>query len=86
MAMGGVKTMSIIQSGKTLQNSLTAESVEDRASQIKCLIRERRRLALAYRRSRNEVDREHLERIDHELAAYNIDIPAILQSVARRKT
>lgn len=86
MAMGGVKTMSIIQSGKTLQNSLTAESVEDRASQVKGLIRERRRLALAYRRSRNEVDREHLERIDHELAKYNIDIPAIQQSVARRRT
>lgn len=60
MAMGGLKTMSITQSGKTLHNSLTAESVEDRVSQVKGLIRERRRLALAYRRSRNEVDRDQL--------------------------
>jgi hypothetical protein len=63
-----------------------AESDEDRASQVKGLIRERRRIALAYRRSRSEVDRDHLARIDRELTAFNIDIPAILESVARRKT
>ncbi|WP_296810575.1 hypothetical protein [Thiocapsa sp.] len=38
------------------------------------------------RRSQSEVDRDRLERLDRELAGYNIDIPANQQSVARRKT
>ncbi|RKT44561.1 hypothetical protein [Thiocapsa rosea] len=84
--MGRLKTTSINRSENILPNHAAAESVEDSTSQVKGLIRERRRIALAYRRSQSEIDRERLERIDRELAGYNIDIPAILQSVARRKT
>ncbi|CRI64396.1 hypothetical protein THIOKS11930002 [Thiocapsa sp. KS1] len=84
--MGQLKSTSITRSKNNRPNHPMAESVEDRLSQVKGLIRERRRLALAYRRSRNEIDRDHLERIDRELAEYNIDIPAIQQSVARRRT
>ena len=84
--MGRLKTNSIIRKGNSLPNRPMAESVEDRVSQVKGLIRERRRTALAYRRSQSEVDRDLLEKIDHELAGYNIDIPAIQQCVARRKS
>jgi hypothetical protein len=72
--------------GNILPNQSMAESVDAPVSQVTGLIRERRRIALAYRRSRSEVDRDHLARIDRELTAFNIDIPAILESVARRKT
>lgn len=62
------------------------ESVEDRVSQVMALIRERRRIALACRRSQGDVDRNRLARIDCELAGHSIEIPAIQQSVPRRKT
>ena len=84
--MNRLKTNTIIQSGYIQPTPPMAESAEDRALQVKGLIRERRRVGLAYRRSQSEVDRDHLERIDRELVAYDIDIPAIQQSVARRKT
>jgi hypothetical protein len=74
------------QGTSPLRNQPMAESPEERMSQVKGLIRERRRLALAYRRTRSQDDRDRLDLIDHELAGYNIDIPAILQSVARRKS
>ena len=50
------------------------------------LIRERRRVALAYRRSQSNSDRQRLKDIDQELARFNIDIPAILELVAQRRT
>jgi hypothetical protein len=84
--MGRLKAKPISQSDNILPNLPMAESIEDRVSQVKGLIRERRRIALAYRRSQGEFDRDQLERIDHALAGYNIDIPAVQQSVARRKT
>ncbi len=64
-----------------------AESLEleHRISPIKDLIRKRRRFALAYRRSQSDIGRRRLAEIDHELASYNIDIPAVLQRVAQRK-
>lgn len=84
--MGRPNTKSIVRKGNTLPNPRMSESVEDRVSQVKGLIRERRRIALAYRRSQSDVDRDRLARIDRELAGHNIDIPAIQQYVARRKT
>ncbi|MBK1716944.1 hypothetical protein CKO27_04620 [Thiocystis violacea] len=62
-----------------------AESLAPRILQAKELIRERRRIALAYRRSQSDFDRDRLEIIDHELASHNIDIPAIQRCVAQRK-
>ncbi|MCF7976631.1 MAG: hypothetical protein K9L82_01185 [Chromatiaceae bacterium] len=53
-------------------------------ARTKELIRERRRVALAYRRSQSDSDRQRLKDIDQELARFNIDIPAILQLVAQR--
>jgi hypothetical protein len=84
--MGRLKINSIIPKVNILPHRPMADSVDDRVSQVKGLIRARRRTALAYRRSQSEVDRDHLEKIDHELAAYNIDIPAVQQCVARRKS
>jgi putative NADH-flavin reductase len=62
-----------------------ADSVAARASQVKTLIRERRRLALTFRRTQDERDRAELEHIDQELAQHQIDIPAIQEQVAMRK-
>ncbi len=62
-----------------------AESVAARASQVKALIRERRKIALTFRRTQDERDRAELEHIDHELAQHQIDIPAIQEQVAMRK-
>jgi putative NADH-flavin reductase len=61
------------------------ESVAARASQVKALIRERRKIALTFRRTQDERDRAELERIDRELAQHQIDIPAIQEQIARRK-
>ena len=41
-----------------------AESVAARASQVKALIRERRKIALTFRRTQDERDRAELEHID----------------------
>ena len=62
-----------------------ADSVATRASQVKTLIRERRKIALTFRRTQDECDRAELEKIDHELAQHHIDIPAIQEQVAMRK-
>lgn len=61
------------------------ESVAARASQVKALIRERRKIALAFRRTRDAGDRIALEHIDQELAKHHIDIPAIQEQVAMRR-
>jgi len=61
------------------------ESVAARASQVKALIRERRKIALTFRRTQDERDRAELEHIDRELAQHQIDIPAIQEQVAMRK-
>lgn len=63
-----------------------AESGEPRVPPVRDLIRKRRAVALAYRRMQSEADRRRLEEIDHELASYNIDIPAVQHRVAQRKT
>jgi putative NADH-flavin reductase len=55
------------------------------ASQVKALIRERRKIALTFRRTRSESDRAELEQVDQELAKHDIDIPAIKKQVAQRK-
>ena len=62
--MGRLKMTTITRSENIQPNHPAAGSVEDSASQVKGLIRERRRIALAYRRSQSEVDRDRLERID----------------------
>ena len=62
-----------------------ADSVAARASQVKALIRERRKIALTFRRTQDERDRAELEHIDQELARHQIDIPAIQEQVAMRK-
>ena len=62
-----------------------ADSVAARASQVKALIRERRKIALTFRRTQDKRDRAELEHIDQELAQHHIDIPAIQQQVAMRK-
>jgi len=55
-------------------------------SHLKELVRQRRRIALAYRRSQSDGNRRRLEIIDRELSGYNIDIPGIQHLVAHRKT
>ena len=62
-----------------------AEAVTAGASRVKTLIRERRRIALTFRRTQNERDRAELERIDQELAKHGIDIPAIQERTEMRK-
>jgi len=62
-----------------------ADSVAARASQVKTLIRKRRKTALTFRRTQDERDRAELEHIDQELAQHCIDIPAIQEQVAMRK-
>jgi putative NADH-flavin reductase len=62
-----------------------ADSVAARASQVKDLIRERRRIAPTFRRTQDERDRAELEQVDQELAEHHIDIPAIQEQVAMRK-
>jgi putative NADH-flavin reductase len=62
-----------------------ADPVAARASQVKALIRERRKIALTFRRTQDERDRAELEHIDRELAQHQIDIPAIQEQIARRK-
>ena len=62
-----------------------ADSVAAPTSQVKTLIRERRKIALTFRRTQDERDRAELEHIDHELAQHHIDIPAIKEQVAMRK-
>lgn len=62
-----------------------ADSVTARASQVKALIRERRKIALMFRRTQDARDRAELEQIDQELAQHHIDIPAIQEQVAMRK-
>ena len=63
--------------GNLLPHSRIAASVADRAAQVAPLILKRRRIALAYRRTRSDEYRLELEQIDHALACHNIDIPAI---------
>lgn len=46
-------------------------------SHLKELIHQRRRVALAYRRSPSAGNHRRLEEIDQELARYNIDLPGI---------
>jgi predicted DNA-binding transcriptional regulator YafY len=62
-----------------------AETPAPRIAAVSDLIRQRRRIALCYRRSRSEAELHQLRDIDHQLAAYNIDIPAIEHRVAQRK-
>lgn len=76
----------IEQSPSLRPNRPSAESIKRPVSPVKELIRKRRRIAMSYRRSQSEIDRYHLEAIDHELASYNIDIPAVQHCVAQRKT
>ena len=55
-------------------------------SHLKELIHQRRRVALAYRRSQSASDHRRLEDIDQELAGYNIDLPGIQHWVSQQKT
>ncbi len=55
-------------------------------SHLKALIHQRRRVALAYRRSQSVSDQHRLEDIDQELAHFNIDLPGIQHWVSQRKT
>ena len=71
--------------GIRLLTSRIGESVAARASQVKTLIRKRRKIALTFRRTQDARDRAELEQIDQELAQHHIDIPAIQAKVAMRK-
>ena len=62
-----------------------ADSDAARASQVKALMRERRKVAVTFSRTQDEHDRAELVRIDQELAQHHIDIPAIQEQVAMRK-
>lgn len=55
-------------------------------SHLKELIHQRRRVALAYRRSQSARDQRRLEDIDQELTRYNIDLPGIQHWVLQQKT
>jgi hypothetical protein len=72
--------------GRILRSSPILESVENRVRQVGDLLRERRRLALAFKRTGDEAYLSELREKDNALAEYRIDIPAIAKRRAVRKT
>jgi hypothetical protein len=72
--------------GRILRSSPIFESVENRVRQVGDLLRERRRLALAFKRTGDEAYLSELIEKDIALAAHRIDIPAIAKQRAVRKT
>lgn len=72
--------------GNILHGGPIAESVENRARQVGDLLRARRKLALAYKRTQDEACRAELQEMDHTLAEFRIDIPAITERLAVRRT
>lgn len=63
--------------GNLLPRTGVGVAVARRAAQVAPLVRKRRSIALAYRRTRSEAQRMELEQIDRAVAVHNIDIPAI---------
>jgi hypothetical protein len=63
--------------GNLLPTSPIAAAVANRAERVSTLVLRRRKIALAYRRTRSEDQRIALEKIDQDLAKHNIDIPAV---------
>jgi hypothetical protein len=78
----GSRNVSTVR-GNLLPRSPLAAGVEQRAAQVGDLILQRRKIAMAYRRSQSEEGRIALEQVDHDLARYNIDIPAIHRRMNR---
>jgi len=66
-----------------LPRSAIAAAVAERAAQVTELLVKRRKIALAYRRTRSEARRIELAHLDHALARHNIDIPAIQRLTKR---
>ncbi|WPL18218.1 hypothetical protein Thiowin_03277 [Thiorhodovibrio winogradskyi] len=60
-----------------------AEGDEPSDLLVKDLIRERRRIALIYRRSQTDGDRRKLAETDHQLAGHGIDILAVQRAWVR---
>lgn len=81
--MGQISGRLRIDRGNLLPRSPIAEAVEHRAEQVQCLLLKRRKIALTYKRTRDESCRIALEHIDNELTTYNIDIPAVQRSASR---
>ncbi len=74
------------QINKTPTHRSMEEATERDDLRVKDLIRERRRIALLYRRSQTDNDSHKLADIDQQLAGQGIDIPAIQRAVLHRKT
>jgi hypothetical protein len=72
--------------GRILPGSPIAASVERRSREVGTLLRARRKLALAFKRTRSEADRAKLRDIDDVLAKHRIDIPAIAERLAVKRT
>lgn len=72
--------------GRILRSGPLLESVELRAQQVGDLLRERRRLALAFKRTGDEAYLSELRDKDNALAKYRIDIPAIEKRLTVGKT
>jgi putative NADH-flavin reductase len=72
--------------GRILPGSPIAESVERRSREVGALLRARRKLALAFKRTRSEADRAELREMDDVLAEHRIDIPAIAERLAVKRT
>jgi hypothetical protein len=68
--------------GSILARTRLADAVEYRAKQVTELLRERRKLALAFKRTGDDSYRLRLEALDRALAVHRIDIPAVAERVA----
>lgn len=73
-----------IERGNLLPTSPIAESVARRARQVSDLVLQRRKIALAYKRTQGEDQRIALEALDRDLAEHNIHIPEIQKSRNRK--
>lgn len=72
--------------GALLPGSPLADSVESRAREIGALLQTRRKIALAFKRTRSEAHRAELREMDDLLAKHRIDLPAIAGRLAERKS
>ncbi len=72
--------------GRILPGSPIAESVERRTREVGALLRARRKLALAFKRTGNEAYRAELREMHDVLAEHRIDIPAIAERLAVKRT
>ncbi len=76
----------VFSKGALLRGSPFADSVESRAREIGGLLQARRKIALAFKRTRSETHRAELREMDDILAKHRVDLPAIAARLAARKS